>query len=190
MRVLQERTQGRGHQLGAFGMMQPSCLALDKAHHIGRTQSIQPQPSIAEAVREKAPGEQQIVEHRRWGEPAFPFQVQPELFFQPLGRRRLDWRVLCNHAVVEEKAEQPTHNRRITGAVASTAASVLQIATEVLGCDLLRRDLAPVQPTTKIGYQLKRMAGRSLGVSIVAQVLSECIDIRAQKTFTHAQRRT
>ena len=52
MRVLQKRAHGRGHQLGPLGM-KPSRFPLDKAHHVGRPQTIEPDVAIAKALGEK-----------------------------------------------------------------------------------------------------------------------------------------
>jgi len=52
-RVLQQRTQRRGHQLGALGMMKPRRFPLYETHHVHRLHQIEPDFAIPDVLGEK-----------------------------------------------------------------------------------------------------------------------------------------
>src|SRR5450631_1272846 len=98
-------------------MMKPNGLVLYEAHHIARTQTIEPQFPIGKAFDKKAPCNRQIEDHGCWRKFAFSLQVLPELSLQPLGRRKLGQRSQCNDALLAQKLQQPAHNSCITRSV-------------------------------------------------------------------------
>ena len=124
--------------------MQPSSFLPDKAHDIGRLQMFELYFAIPRVLSEEPSSKRQIVNQGCWRKPAFLFQITPEFRCQPLGRRGLDQRCLGHDALLDELAQQPLQNRRITGSEMSALRSILQIAGHAFCGHLLHHGLAPV----------------------------------------------
>src|SRR5690349_2920082 len=112
-------------------MMKPSGFSLYKANYIASTQAIKLHRPIGKALAQKALDMYQIGEHCCGCEPAFSFQVQPKFFGQPLRRRSFDWRILCDDAFIQQKAEQPSQNRGVPRSVVAMTGSVFQVALKM-----------------------------------------------------------
>jgi hypothetical protein len=134
-------------------MMKSNGLPLHKAHHIARTQGIELQLPIGNALGKKAPGKRQIERHRCRCDPALSIQVLSEFPLQLLGRSRFALQAGCNDAFDEEKVKQPLQHRRIAPATAVMTRAVLQIALKVIWRKLRGNHSPPTQPPTEIRHQ-------------------------------------
>jgi integrase/recombinase XerD len=172
--VLQKRTQCRGHDLGALGVVQAGSVNLDETHDVSRGERAESNVSDAEGVHEEPCDSVAVQADRRRGEPPLALQILLELLSRSLGRRRRSRQFgLHDQSVTCAQLDEAAQSEGIAAPAASPQPPLGEVFGYMVGRDTEAIDLALVKPGCEVLDQANRCLHRCRRVALGTPLLGK-----------------